>query len=68
VPETKGVPLESMHLLFEGDIINGCIRDTVPRYSRAKQLQHHRVTDDASVVDGEPGKGAVMGVQHIEDA
>src|SRR4051812_7160770 len=44
VPETKNVPLESVHLLFDGDIIKGCIRDTVPRHSRAKKLQNHRVT------------------------
>ncbi|KAF2019766.1 MFS quinate transporter-like protein QutD [Aaosphaeria arxii CBS 175.79] len=46
VPETKNVPLESIHLLFEGDIVKGCIRDTVPRYSRAKQLQNHRHGED----------------------
>lgn len=70
VPETKNVPLESIHLLFEGSIIKGCITDTVPSRSRAKQLQHHHVTDDQdSVVGGKPGqKGTVTAVQHIEDA
>jgi hypothetical protein len=70
VPETKNVPLESIHLLFEGDIIKGCIRDTVPRHSRAKKLQHHHVTNDQdSDDDGKPGhKRTVTAVQHIEDA
>lgn len=40
VPETKNVPLESIHLLFEGNIIKGAVRDTVPRHSRARVLQH----------------------------
>ena len=71
VPETKNVPLESIHLLFQEDIIKGCIKDTVPRYSRAKQLQNHHVTNDAdSEIDGKPGqqKGGAAAVQHIEDA
>jgi len=69
VPETKGVPLESIHHLFEGDIIKGCIKDTIPRYSRAKQLQHHHVTDDADSESSVLGhKGDNKGVQHIEDA
>ena len=69
VPETKNVPLESIHHLFEGDIIKGCIKDTIPRYSRAKQLQHHHATEDADSDTGATGrKGAISGVQHIEDA
>lgn len=69
VPETKNVPLESIHHLFEGDIIRGCIKDTVPRYSRARQLQHHHATNDAESDAGTAGKsGGVTGVQHIEDA
>lgn len=40
VPETKGVPLESIHVLFEGSIIKGAIRDTIPKYSRARLLQN----------------------------
>lgn len=66
VPETKNVPLESVHLLFEGDIIKGCIKDTIPRYSRAKQLKDHHVTnDDEDVINAKAGaKGAV----HIEEA
>jgi SP family sugar:H+ symporter-like MFS transporter len=69
VPETKNVPLESIHHLFEGDIIKGCIKDTIPRYSRAKQLQHHHATNDADSESSAAGhKGGLTGVQHIEDA
>ncbi|THX87413.1 general substrate transporter [Aureobasidium pullulans] len=52
VPETKGVPLESMSLLFEGNIIKGATYDTIPRYSRAKGLKN--ATD---VLDDEGNKG-----------
>ncbi|KAF2868200.1 MFS quinate transporter-like protein QutD [Massariosphaeria phaeospora] len=71
VPETKNVPLESMHLLFEGSIIKGCVRDMIPRYTRAKKLQDHHATHEADSDDGEPGagrKGANTGASHIEDA
>ncbi|KAF2469409.1 general substrate transporter [Lindgomyces ingoldianus] len=69
VPETKNVPLESIHMLFEGDIIQGCIKDTIPRYSRAKKLQHHHNTNEVgSDVHGEViNKGTVIGAQHIEE-
>lgn len=43
VPETKGVPLESVNLLFEGNIIAGATNDTIPRFSRAKKLQAHNL-------------------------
>lgn len=69
VPETKNVPLESIHHLFEGRIIAGCIKDTIPRYSRAKQLQHHHVTnDDSSETGRAASKRVVTGVQHVEEA
>lgn len=69
VPETKNVPLESIHHLFEGSIMKGCISDTIPRYSRARRLQHHHVTNDAAPEASAAGqKGVVMGVQHIEHA
>ena len=71
VPETKNVPLESIHLLFEGDIIKGCMKDTIPRFSRARELQHHHNTaHDASSESSVPvqKRGKVAGVQHIEDA
>lgn len=69
VPETKGVPLESIHHLFEGNIIAGCIKDTIPRYSRAKQLQQHHVTnDDSSEMGKSASKGLRSDVQHVEQA
>ncbi|THY60419.1 general substrate transporter [Aureobasidium pullulans] len=52
VPETKGVPLESMSLLFEGNIIKGATYDTIPRYSRAKGLKNA-----TNVLDDEGNKG-----------
>lgn len=54
VPETKGVPLESVNLLFEGNIIAGATKDTIPRYSRAKKLQLHSLANGGSwdVADG----------------
>ena len=67
VPETKGVRLESIGELFEGNIIKGCIQDTIPSKSRAKQLRHHHATaDDGSSIKGAGGKAAR--VEQIEDA
>jgi MFS transporter, SP family, sugar:H+ symporter len=67
VPETKGVPLESIGELFEGNIIRGCIQDTVPKRSRARRLRHHHNTNDVDSVTGDvPNKGGR--VDHIEDA
>ncbi|KAK4966991.1 hypothetical protein LTR66_012010 [Elasticomyces elasticus] len=64
VPETKNVPLESIYLLFEGHIIKGATRDTIPRFSRAKDLK------DSSIVagheDGFAGKGGYA--THVEKA
>lgn len=51
VPETKGVPLESISILFEGSIIKGATMDTIPRYSRARKLQN------ATKVAEDEGKG-----------
>lgn len=73
VPETKGVPLESVGLLFEGDIIAGATRDTVSR-ARARKLRDHHIADgrggvwrldseDAKLGDEEEGGGG-----HLEDA
>ena len=56
VPETKGVRLESIGELFEGNIIRGCIQDTIPSKSRAKQLRHQHAVEDS--MEGEVGKGA----------
>lgn len=55
IPETKGVPLESVNLLFEGSIIAGATKDTIPRFSRARKLQAHSLTDDMRW-DGEDSK------------
>ncbi|KAK8173409.1 general substrate transporter [Phyllosticta citrichinensis] len=52
VPETKNVPLESIHLLFEGDIVAGALRDTLPRTSRARWLKDHRGDEGETL---EPG-------------
>jgi SP family sugar:H+ symporter-like MFS transporter len=66
VPETKGVRLESIGELFEGNIIRGCIQDTIPSKSRAKQLRdHHNITDETDSMKGGVGKGAR--VEQIED-
>ncbi|KAK5010404.1 hypothetical protein LTR39_004722 [Cryomyces antarcticus] len=41
VPETKNVPLESIHLLFEGDsIVKSATKDTLARYRRAEGLKN----------------------------
>lgn len=70
VPETKGVPLESIGELFEGNIIRGCLQDLIPQKSRARQLRHHHNTHDADSVSGDgPHKGPKGArVDHIEDA
>lgn len=41
VPETRKVPLESVYLLFEGDIVRGCVADAVPGKCRARKLESH---------------------------
>ncbi|KAI4211726.1 MAG: hypothetical protein LQ351_005500 [Letrouitia transgressa] len=38
VPESKKIPLEKVHVLFEGNIIKGALRDIVPSRARAKAL------------------------------
>jgi SP family sugar:H+ symporter-like MFS transporter len=59
VPETKGVPLESIYMLFEGSIVAGATRDTVPKHSRARHLTH------ASNVETEPDSKGSMS-SHVE--
>ena len=68
---SPGVPLESIHLLFRGNIISGAIRDTIPRYSRAKHLSqdgsdasHDRYHDDEDD-DLAAGKNGSMS-SHVE--
>jgi hypothetical protein len=65
VPETKGVPLESIHVLFEGSIVRGCIQDTFPGASRAKKMMAHEHTDDDESVDGDHAKKGAR-VEQVE--
>jgi hypothetical protein len=72
IPETKGVPLESIHLLFEGGIIKGAVRDTVPRLARGKLMQENRRQDsEVDLKDDDEermkGKGAGVHVEHREE-
>ncbi|KAF2725283.1 general substrate transporter [Polychaeton citri CBS 116435] len=66
VPETKGVPLESMHILFEGNIIAGALKDTIPRHSRAKALKHNTDVREEEADDVEFAKGDFV-TTHVED-
>ena len=60
VPETKSMPLESIHLLFEGNIIKGCINDMWPSRTRARALAHHSNLERVSSTNE---KGAAMEVE-----
>ncbi|KAI4730029.1 general substrate transporter [Aureobasidium sp. EXF-10728] len=62
IPETKGVPLESMSLLFEGNIIKGATYDTIPAYSRAKSLQNATNASEDGEEEGNKGDSAI----HVE--
>ncbi|QSZ32260.1 hypothetical protein DSL72_001834 [Monilinia vaccinii-corymbosi] len=67
VPETRNVPLERIHTLFEGDIIRGAFKDTVPRWRRSNQLKEMLRDGDG---DGEglglgKGNGANMHVEGV---
>ena len=65
IPETKGVPLESVGLLFEGDIIKGATQDMLPRKRRSRKLQHHPMAEDDSMgISGDAGKVATS---HVEE-
>jgi len=66
VPETKGVPLESIHMLFEDNIIKGAFMDTFPGKSRAKGLQNHQNANDADSMDGDIRKGGGRVMQREE--
>lgn len=44
VPETKNVPLETVHLLFQGDVVRGAVRDINPRWQRATALRKVHLT------------------------
>ncbi|KAI1673654.1 quinate permease [Pyrenophora tritici-repentis] len=71
VPETKGVRLESIGELFEGSIIKGCIQDTIPSKSRARQLRHHHATEaadgDGDASSMKSGHGKARRVERIEE-
>lgn len=61
IPETKNVPLESIYLLFEGNIVKGALRDVNPKHSRAKGLK------DASNVVHDDDFGAKRNIAtHVE--
>lgn len=68
VPETKGVPLESIHILFEGNIVAGCIKDTFPATSRAKQIKNTHYADEVEDIDGGAPKKNRRSVEHVETA
>ncbi len=66
VPETKNVPLESIHLLFEDDIVRGAMRDTFPSRARSKALQaHSHVRNESAGRAAESGKAVA---RHLETA
>ena len=47
VPETKNVPLESIHLLFEEEnFMRGAMRDTFASRARSKVLKTHSHVGD----------------------
>lgn len=50
VPETKNVPQETVHLLFEGDhVIRNAFRDVLPKHQRAKVLrERYLAAEDTS--------------------
>lgn len=63
IPETKGVPLESISVLFEGNIIAGATRDLLST-ARAKELREHHLGVNRRTEDG--GKLA-DDIEHYED-
>lgn len=65
VPETKGIPLESIGRLFEGSIVKGCVQDTFPSKSRANKWKHQAVVEDEDEY-GVPGKKGAR-VEHVEN-
>jgi SP family sugar:H+ symporter-like MFS transporter len=66
VPETKGVPLESIHVLFEGNIVKGCVQDLFPGTSRAKRLMAQVRTDDGASEDGDDVRKKGGRVEQVE--
>lgn len=59
VPETRNVPLESVYLLFEGNIIKGCVNDVFPNRTRARKLQTHSHDVHNQNVPNDGGDGSI---------
>ena len=53
--KSPGVPLESIHKLFQGNIVAGATRDVIPRYSRAKHLSQGGNGESDEHYDDEEG-------------
>lgn len=72
VPETKGVPLESVGLLFEGSIVAGATMDTCSG-ARARKLRDQHLEALRTRREGGGGKlddefEQAEDVGHVEDA
>ena len=70
VPETNNVPLESIDMLFEGNIIRGCVIDSIPKKSRARALKSHSHYRDQSYFlkdEDHPGKNSEVTATCVED-
>jgi sugar porter (SP) family MFS transporter len=65
IPETAGVPLESIHLLFDEHIIRGAVKDNIPRHRRAKALAAHSNAAVDGKVDNVEGRDNKNDVEHI---
>lgn len=73
VPETKGVPLESIGVLFEGNIIAGATRDTFSGVRARNLREHHHVAGVRTADEEGGGKLADEGEdgeagRHFEEA
>lgn len=70
VPETKGVPLESIGVLFEGNIIAGATSDTISGVRARRLREHHHVAGVRTPGEDELGKMADDGevIGHFEEA
>lgn len=70
VPETKGIPLESIGLLFEGNIIAGATMDMIPGTSRARKFtEHGRMAESLGSDGGKLGGGdEEREAGHVEDS
>jgi hypothetical protein len=64
VPETAKVPLESIHKLFEQNIIRGAFMDNFPQHRRAKKLQE-TLSDDLGQKHESPEN---IVVTHVEQS